>query len=193
MLLSRKIVLRKWPGFTLVEISLVLLIAGIIIGSVMKAKDLVDVAYAKSAASDFTDLQIAAAEYVSCYGSLPGDDKAAAARFPGTENGDGDGKISADDAKKVFPHLFASGRIIDKDYRKPRIGGRFFIASVDGSAWIKLSSPDDDGVLTAKQAILIKSKLMENCGIPEWKIAIEPKEISMEKNECKYSVLVKLY
>jgi prepilin-type N-terminal cleavage/methylation domain-containing protein len=70
-------------GFTLVEVAVVLVIAGLIFGSVLKNQELIAGAKAKRLASDFAAIAIAVHTYKDIHRSLPGDDRAAASHLPG--------------------------------------------------------------------------------------------------------------
>ncbi|MDD5284976.1 MAG: prepilin-type N-terminal cleavage/methylation domain-containing protein [Desulfuromonadaceae bacterium] len=65
--------LRNNKGFTLIEMAIVLVIIGIIIGAVVKGQDLVDNAKAKQFASKVQAWQIALNTYYDRKGSFPGD------------------------------------------------------------------------------------------------------------------------
>lgn len=60
---------RKWllPGFSLIEISLVLLIMGVLMGSVLKGRSILDQARARAVAQDFLRLQTVILLYSSDY------------------------------------------------------------------------------------------------------------------------------
>ena len=184
---------KTFRGFTLIEVSIVLLIVGIITGSILKGKDLIELAQIKSVVTDIETLQIAYAEYINIYGALPGDDKSAGVRFKNVSNGDGDNKISASDAKKVFEHLWASGLIDSQDYKKPKIGGVYTVRAKNNFAWVAITEPDGSGGLSGKQATLLKAKLEEVLGTSSNLIATEPSEIDQTKNDTKYSLMVKLH
>jgi prepilin-type N-terminal cleavage/methylation domain-containing protein len=68
--------IRRQAGFTLVEIAAVLVIAGLIYGSVLKNQELVASATAKRLASDFRTVTTAVHTYQGLHRSLPGDDRA---------------------------------------------------------------------------------------------------------------------
>lgn len=83
-------------GFTLIELSVVLVIIGLVVGGVMVGRDLVRAAGVRSQISQIEKYQAAANTFKAKYGYLPGDIPAPdASRFGflarGTQDGQGDG------------------------------------------------------------------------------------------------------
>jgi prepilin-type N-terminal cleavage/methylation domain-containing protein len=70
--------IHRQAGFTLVEVAAVMVIAGLIYGSVLKNQELVASATAKRLVNDFRAITTAVRTYQSQYRSLPGDDRAVA-------------------------------------------------------------------------------------------------------------------
>lgn len=64
---------RNQSGFTLVEIAIVLVIIGLLLGGVMKGQELIDSSRAKSIYNDMRGIQTAINSYVDRYRGLPGD------------------------------------------------------------------------------------------------------------------------
>lgn len=64
---------RNQSGFTLVEIAIVLVIIGLLLGGVMKGQELIDSTRAKSIYNDMRGIQTAINSYVDRYRGLPGD------------------------------------------------------------------------------------------------------------------------
>jgi prepilin-type N-terminal cleavage/methylation domain-containing protein len=99
--------LKKQTGFTLVEIAIVLVIVGLLIGGVLKGQEMITNAKLKRMESDNAGLAAAMFSYQDRYLQLPGDDGAATARFDVYANatpaltdeadGDGDGLIGDGD------------------------------------------------------------------------------------------------
>lgn len=84
---------HRQSGFTLVEIAIVLVIIGLLLGGVLKGQELINSAKVKNLANDFRSIPTFVYAYQDKYKRLPGDDAAAVAHVAATTNGDGDGRI----------------------------------------------------------------------------------------------------
>lgn len=71
----------KQKGFTLVEIAIVLVIVGLLIGGVLKGQEMITNAKLKRIESDNAGIAAAMFSYQDRYLQLPGDDDAASTRF----------------------------------------------------------------------------------------------------------------
>src|SRR3979490_2585529 len=83
-------------GFTLVEIAIVLVIIGLLLGGILKGQEMITQAKIKNVINDFNGIAVAVTSYQDRYRALPGDDKNATTRWT-TQNpalGDGDGSIT---------------------------------------------------------------------------------------------------
>jgi prepilin-type N-terminal cleavage/methylation domain-containing protein len=83
-------------GFTLVEIAIVLVIIGLLLGGILKGQEMITQAKIKNVVNDFNGIAVAVTSYQDRYRFLPGDDKGANSRWT-TQNpasGDGDGVIA---------------------------------------------------------------------------------------------------
>ena len=181
----RKLMQARFDGFSLMEISIVLLIIGILAGGMLKGRDLIEVAQIRAVVNDFQNLQTAFESYINSYSALPGDDATASEKFQNASNGDGDGSISEEDAKKVFEHLFAAGLIETKEYKVPKIGGKYDIFVEDKGIKLRLSNSGSP-LLNKKQALAIIAKVNEMFGAAEGVMETEPKISS--KSDQKYIV-----
>jgi len=106
---------KRQAGFTLVEIAIVLVIVGLLIGGVLKGQEMITNAKLKRVESDNAGILAALYSYQDRYLQLPGDDDAAAGRFTVYSgvgaNGDGDGNIGGGDDWDDTPT--ASGTWVD--------------------------------------------------------------------------------
>lgn len=75
---------RPPQGFTLIEIAVVLVIVGLLIGGIMKGQDMISSAKVKNLGQDLRNVGTYAMAYQDKYRALPGDDNAAAAHVSGT-------------------------------------------------------------------------------------------------------------
>ena len=119
----------KQKGFTLVEIAIVLVIVGLLIGGVLKGQEMITNAKLKRIESDNAGIAAAMFSYQDRYLQLPGDDDAASTRFslytdgildpaPADIEGNGDGIIDGawvgganEETANMWKHLRASGLV----------------------------------------------------------------------------------
>ena len=80
-------------GFTLIEIAIVLVIIGLILGGVLKGQELITSAKIRNVANDFNGISAAYYTYLDRYRTVPGDDGTALNRWPGAVNGGGNGVL----------------------------------------------------------------------------------------------------
>ena len=121
--------LTKQKGFTLVEIAIVLVIVGLLIGGVLKGQEMITNAKLKRVESDNAGIAAAMFSYQDRYLQLPGDDDDAINRFtlysdgvndpaPAEINGNSDGSIAGlwvaavnTETANFWKHLRAAGLI----------------------------------------------------------------------------------
>jgi len=78
-------------GFTLVEIAIVLVIIGLLLGGILKGQEMITQAKIKNIINDFNGLAAAVYSYQDRYRALAGDDLQAGTRWTGTVAGTGNG------------------------------------------------------------------------------------------------------
>jgi prepilin-type N-terminal cleavage/methylation domain-containing protein len=98
-------------GFTLVEIAIVLVIIGLLLGGILKGQEMITQAKIKNLINDFNGVTVAVTSYQDRYRALPGDDLNATTRWtvqaPGSGNGDGSVQGLYNDATATTEsHLF---------------------------------------------------------------------------------------
>ena len=80
-------------GFTLVEIAIVLVIIGLLLGGILKGQEMITQAKIKNIVNDFNGVTVAVTSYQDRYRAIPGDDRNASTRWtvqaPASGNGDG--------------------------------------------------------------------------------------------------------
>lgn len=86
----------KQSGFTLVEIAIVLVIIGLLLGGVLKGQELINSAKIKNVANDLNGIAAGVYAYQDRYKTFPGDDGGALARWSTTFNGNKNGVVGAD-------------------------------------------------------------------------------------------------
>jgi prepilin-type N-terminal cleavage/methylation domain-containing protein len=87
--------MKNQSGFTLVEIAIVLVIIGLLLGGVLKGQELITQAKIKNIANDLNGMTAAVYGYQDRYKRLPGDDEGAATRWtsPLAVAGDGNAQV----------------------------------------------------------------------------------------------------
>jgi len=127
--------MKKQTGFTLIEIAIVLVIIGLLLGGVLKGQELITNSKIKRTANDFNGISAGIFSYMDRYNALPGDDDNAAARWGGAVvSGDGDGLIESTafngntnvESRQAWVHLRASGLVSGSGTALPNheFGGR---------------------------------------------------------------------
>jgi len=75
---------KTQTGFTLIELAIVLVIIGLLLGGVLKGQELINSAKVKNLAADFKNIQVYIYGYQDRFKALPGDDHSATAHVAGT-------------------------------------------------------------------------------------------------------------
>lgn len=129
--------MRSNKGFTLVEMAIVLVIIGLLLGGVLKGQALIESSKSKAVINTCKSLQAAVYAYQDKYGQLPGDDSLAATHLEGTGcaasqrvNGNGNGQIG--EYFQALSHLACAGFITGSyngtsDVMKGPAGGTVYI------------------------------------------------------------------
>ncbi len=141
-------------GFTLVEIAIVLVIIGLLLGGILKGQELINSAKVKNLANDFRTIPTYIYGYQDKFKSLPGDDAAASTHITGATNAttpaasQGNGVINGnwntstntDEAYLFWQHVrlanLAAGPTVvtDADYiPKNGVGGKLGLSSATGA------------------------------------------------------------
>jgi prepilin-type N-terminal cleavage/methylation domain-containing protein len=124
--------MKKTQGFTLVEIAIVLVIIGLLLGGILKGQEMITQAKIKNVIADFSGISAAYHGYVDRYKKIPGDDPCAGTtnsavtvgncgttvgRWVGASHGDGNGQVAgkynsvtaADESRLWWDHLRRAG------------------------------------------------------------------------------------
>src|SRR5258705_6038616 len=111
--------MKKTQGFTLVEIAIVLVIIGLLLGGILKGQEMITQAKIKNVIADFSGVSAAYHGYVDRYKRIPGDDPCAGTtnsavaastcgtttgRWTGASHGDGNGVVAGAYHSATAPH-----------------------------------------------------------------------------------------
>jgi prepilin-type N-terminal cleavage/methylation domain-containing protein len=144
---------KTQKGFTLVEIAIVLVIIGLLLGGILKGQEMITQAKIKNVIADVTGVSAAMYGYQDRYRALPGDDKgatrwtAAPAALPGNGNGVVEGAYAsanaADESRLFWDHLRRAGFVGGQGTENPfnAVSGKMGVQTGDGTG------PTPGGVL----------------------------------------------
>jgi len=99
-------------GFTLIELSIVLVIIGLIVGGMLVGRQLLQLATTRKTISQLQDMDATLNAFRTKYNCLPGDCIRATQYFPTSVNGDGNGTVDGyPESPNLFNHLLQAGMI----------------------------------------------------------------------------------
>jgi prepilin-type N-terminal cleavage/methylation domain-containing protein len=136
---------RNEKGFTLVELAVVMIIIGLLVGGILKGQEMIANAQITSTVAQAKSFDAAASTFRDQYNALPGDMATAQNRLVGCAaapciNGDGDGRLDqalgilpAGESLAFFPMLRAADLITGMDGTNAvRFGSALPTASIGG-------------------------------------------------------------
>lgn len=94
----------RQEGFTLVEIAIVLVIIGLLLGGILKGQEMITQAKIKNLINDFNGITAAVYSYQDRYRALPGDDLQAT-RWTSAKAGDGNGQFTPIASKGTYNNI----------------------------------------------------------------------------------------
>jgi len=114
----KKLSSARQGGFTLIEIAIVLVIIGLLLGGVLKGQELINTARVRALNNSVDGVTAAWFSFQDRYRAFPGDYTQATINLPGIaaadtdSNGDGNGQVATDlERNNVWVHLEAAGYI----------------------------------------------------------------------------------
>ena len=127
---------RTQQGFTLVEIAIVLVIIGLLLGGILKGQEMITQAKIKNVIADFSGISAAYYGYQDRYRAIPGDDPCAGtppsgftctARWSGATSGNGNGQVAGkynsqtatDESRLWWDHLRRAGFVSGSGTSQP--------------------------------------------------------------------------
>ena len=131
--------MKKIQGFTLVEIAIVLVIIGLLLGGILKGQEMITQAKIKNVIADFSGVSASYYQYVDRYKRIPGDDPCAGGavtaaicgtttgRWTGATAGDGNGIVAGkyntatttDESMLWWDHLRRAGFVSGSGVSQP--------------------------------------------------------------------------
>ena len=141
----------RQQGFTLVEIAIVLVIIGLLLGGILKGQEMITQAKIKNAMSDFSGISAAYHGYQDRYRQIPGDDLNAATRWTSPTAavaGNGNGVVAGtynatcatatDESCQWWDHLRRAGFVAGNGKQQPfnAVTGIIGVQTGDGAATI---------------------------------------------------------
>ena len=156
---------KHLPGFSLIELALVLIVVGILAGALFKGQDILEAAKIRAVLNEVDRIRTATSLYHDSFGQWPGNDPNAKDRFgQDVNNGQGNGVISGDETRQFWIHLAKAGHLSDKVAPPSKLGGKFTAEGdlISKKNFLVLSGPENSGVLTPKQAAALKTKAGES-------------------------------
>ncbi len=168
--------MERQYGFTLVEITIVLAIIGLLLGSVLQGQQMVFNSKIRSIINEHESVSAAWLAYQERYRQLPGDDDIAQSRWGGNgiRNGNGDGVIdgnwndSSSETGTFWQHMRNDGLLVgartgDTSFAMPRnafdgdIGIQNGALKISGSVLCQSNIP-------AKAAMIIDTRIDDDIG-----------------------------
>jgi prepilin-type N-terminal cleavage/methylation domain-containing protein len=151
---------RRQGGFTLVEIAIVLVIIGLLIGGILKAMEMVNSAHVRRLADLSSSVQVAYAGFLDRYRQVPGDWTAAGASaaigVPITGNGNNNGRLDNppdffrwNESNALWEQLskagFISGNYLGTAFTEPTAGNSLAPLNEFGGVVLVGRTPDFEG------------------------------------------------
>jgi len=121
---------KRQQGFTLVEIAIVLVIIGLLLGGILKGQEMITQAKIKNVIADFSGVSAAYHGYQDRYRAIPGDDPNAAGRWTtptAAISGSGNGVVAGlynsalatDESRLWWDHLRRAGFVSGSGTNQP--------------------------------------------------------------------------
>ena len=132
--------MKTLKGFTLVEIAIVLVIIGLLLGGILKGQEMITQAKIKNVIADMSGVSSAMYGYLDRYRALPGDD-GKADRWSGATKGDANGVVvgawteAGKESTYFWDHLRRAGFVSGSGAENPfnAVSGKMGVQTGDGT------------------------------------------------------------
>ncbi|PIR37598.1 MAG: hypothetical protein COV35_08870 [Alphaproteobacteria bacterium CG11_big_fil_rev_8_21_14_0_20_39_49] len=102
--------IKSYNGFTLIELSIVIVIIGLIVAGVVGGQVLIEQSKARKVITDVENIKTATRAFILEYNAIPGDMQNSAAYWSGVAGGNGDGILtSGAESNRFWVHLSRAG------------------------------------------------------------------------------------
>ena len=125
---------RNQSGFTLIEIAIVLVVIGLMMGGVLKGQSMIDNAKVKALSNEFGSIQSMVNAYQDKFRALPGDDNAATTHLTGATQATAAGTGTLDTGTWVGATAPDTGNKSSLFWQHVRLAGLAIGASTSGEA-----------------------------------------------------------
>ncbi|PZP62730.1 MAG: prepilin-type cleavage/methylation domain-containing protein [Azospira oryzae] len=135
--------MKPHRGFTLIEIAIVLVIIGLLLGGILKGQEMITQGKIKNVIADFNGIQAAFYGYQDRYRAIPGDDPTANTRWTGAISGNGNGIVAGtynatnanEESRLFWDHLRRAGFVAGSGTQPPAnsAGGIVGVQTGDGA------------------------------------------------------------
>lgn len=126
---------KDQAGFTLVEIAIVMVIIGLLIGGVLKGQSMVQNAKVKRVVKQSDEFRAAVMTFFDKYGAFPGDENVGNIPPGDGFNGDGDGQMEAAERFDVFNDLMLA-KLIGGNFSGANVPIHPFGDDIFGIYWV---------------------------------------------------------
>lgn len=157
-------------GFTLVEIAIVLVIIGLLLGGILKGQEMITQAKIKNVMADFSGISAAYHGYQDRYRAIPGDDPSANTRWTtptAATQGNGNGQVAGtwnsatatDESRQWWDHLRRAGFVSGSGTQQPfnAVTGMIGVQTGDAGATIGPALGTDAAGLNGFTSLVICS------------------------------------
>lgn len=117
----------KLKAFSLMELSIVLIVIGLMIAAVVGGKDLIKMSEIRSAIAQVQELNASIKQFEITYQALPGDMNNATDFWSDVDNGNGDGEVDEESEQFLAAKHLSLAKLIDGEYTGKPASGKTYV------------------------------------------------------------------